>query len=36
MSGAVKDKMKIAITVAIVGLFVWFLIISPITSKIKA
>ena len=32
MSGAVKDKMKIAITVASVGLFVWFLIISPMIT----
>lgn len=32
MSEAMKNKLKIAITVAIVGLFVWFLIISPMIT----
>lgn len=32
MSKTVKDKMKIAITIAIVGLFIWLLIISPMIT----
>ena len=32
MSGALKNKMKIAITIAIIGLFVWFLIVSPMIT----
>ena len=32
MSETMKNKMKIAITVAIVGLFIWFLIVSPMIT----
>ncbi|MBQ6497384.1 MAG: DUF5011 domain-containing protein [Bacilli bacterium] len=32
MSDALKDKMKIAITAAIIGLFIWFLVVSPMIT----
>ena len=32
MSETMKNRMKIAITVAIVGLFIWFLIVSPMIT----
>jgi len=32
MCDAIKNKIKIAITVAIVGLFIWFLVISPMIT----
>ena len=32
MSETIKNKMKIAITIAIIGLFIWFLIVSPMIT----